>query len=98
RLAKRSLLAVRPEVVLQRLRFDTELRGLVLDDHGAEIGLAGLGAERREFGARHRNALHAGRRKRLRLEYFTCFSGVLGPRQRAAGGDVPGRVQWGRIE
>jgi len=47
----------------------------VLDDHRTEVGLAGLGTDRRELGAGHRHELHVGRRKRLGLQHLTCLRG-----------------------
>jgi len=85
-LAEGPLVAIGPEIDLERAGLEAALARRVFDDHAPEIGLAGAGADRGELGGREGHALHVGCGKRFGPEVFPRRRGVRGTRQRAARG------------
>src|SRR5213594_4283362 len=81
-LAERTFIAIGPEIELERLRFDAALRRRVLDDHAAEVRLAGLGTDRGELRRRQSHRLDVGGWEGFCLEVLARLGGIRGPGQR----------------
>src|SRR5207237_282993 len=91
-LAERSLIAIRPEIVLERLRLEAALTGGVLDGHAAEVRLAGAGTDGCEFRGRQGHGPHVRSGKGFGLEVLPSFRRARGPGERSCAGQ-PGRLR-----